>query len=459
MVFAYPEKNPAERRTDRLEGVHGVRRQFQATATKSESLRTGPGDVEGARWRPDQAMVQPRVLQLNPKVASSPQEEDFSLVLGGPLYQLYLATRLARPHLELVVRRMLAASLICWLPLLVLAAVAGQLTSGAPIPFLRDPEVHIRFLVALPMLIASEVFVHDRMRNIVSQFLSRNIIASEDRPHFEKLIASAMSLRNSVVIEIVLLVATVPLGAWLSGRNFALHLSSWFQNYDPAGSHLTAGGWYYVFVSLAIFRFILLRWYFRLFIWYRFLWQVRAIPLHFNLFHPDRAGGIGFLSSSTDAFTPVFVAQTAVVAGTIFTQIRYTGEKLPQYLTEITGVLIFVVLTLTFPLGFFFVQLQNAARRAKREFGILASSYVDDFHRKWIEGRNSAAEPLLGTSDIQSLADLANSFEVISRIRMIPISKEVLSRLVINVAIPFLPLIFTMVPLAELLEKVLKIMF
>ena len=53
-------------------------------------------------------------------------EKDFSLVLGGPLYNLYLRTRLARSALELVVRRVVTMSLICWLPLLLLALVEGH---------------------------------------------------------------------------------------------------------------------------------------------------------------------------------------------------------------------------------------------------------------------------------------------------------------------------------------------
>jgi hypothetical protein len=41
-------------------------------------------------------MSQPSPLQETP---------DFSLVLGGPLYQLYLRTRMMRPPLDLLRRR------------------------------------------------------------------------------------------------------------------------------------------------------------------------------------------------------------------------------------------------------------------------------------------------------------------------------------------------------------------
>jgi len=349
--------------------------------------------------------------------------------------------------------------LICWLPLLLLAGAEGHLTGGVPVPFLRDPEVHIRFLLALPLLIASEVYVHQRMRQMAPQFLARGIIAPANRDRFEKIVASAMRLRNSALVEGTLLVLVLTLGYWIWRQNFTLTLSTWYRVHDSVGLHLTRAGWFYAVISLSIFRFIVIRWYFRLFIWYRFLWQVKALPLHFNLYHPDRAGGLGFLSGSTEALAPVFVAQTAVLSGVIFTHILYSGERLPSFKTEIGVILALVVLVLVAPLGFFARQLEEAGRKAKLRFGILASHYVDDFDLKWDGGEARPGESLLGTPDLRSLADLANSFAVVSRIRLVPISKEALVRLVLLVTLPLLPLPLTMFPRDEAPKRIFKLVF
>ena len=404
-------------------------------------------------------MGQPRIVQPGPQGGLLADEPDFSIVLGGPLYQLYLRTRLARPPLELLIRRVLAVSGICWLPLLALAAAEGHVTGGVTVPFLRDPEVHIRFLIALPLLIATEVYAHQRMTAIVRQFLDRGVIASQDKARFEKIVVSEWSLRNSVMVELLLLVLVFTIGYWIWRQSLTLNVPTWYQVNRGAGLSLTAAGWFYAFISLSIFRFILLRWYFRLFVWYRFLWQVGAMPLHFNLFHPDRAGGLGFLSDSTLALAPVFVAQTTLVAGTIWNSILYEGARLTGFRLEIAGMLVFAVIALVLPLGFFAVQLEGARRLAKRQFGILASHYVDDFHRKWIEGGVGGGEPLLGTPDIQSLADLANSFTVVSQIRLVPISKEILVRLILVIAPPLFPLTLTMIPLEEVVRKLFKLVF
>jgi hypothetical protein len=81
--------------------------------------------------------------------ASTPTPaEDFSLVLGGPLYQMYLRTRLLRPPADLVQRRITALALVTWLPLLVLSIASGTAFGGLKVPFLVDLEVHTRFLLA-----------------------------------------------------------------------------------------------------------------------------------------------------------------------------------------------------------------------------------------------------------------------------------------------------------------------
>ena len=100
---------------------------------------------------------------------------DFSLVLGGPLFQLLRRAHLTRDALELLRRRVLLISLLAWLPLLVLSALEGQALGGsAAVPFLLDVEVHVKFLLVLPLLVIAELVVHQRMRFVVKQFLERN---------------------------------------------------------------------------------------------------------------------------------------------------------------------------------------------------------------------------------------------------------------------------------------------
>jgi len=387
-------------------------------------------------------------------------QTDFSLALGGPLYQLYLRTKLVRPALELLLRRIIAISLFCWAPLLLLAAVAGQAVSGVKVPFLFDLGVHTRFLLALPLLIASEPIVHKRMKSVIEQFIKRGIIRPEDRSHFEAVVGSAMRFRNSVFAEIAILLLAIGVGYWTWRQYVVLGVSSWYVLSNDDGSwHLTAAGIWYAFVSSTILRFILFRWYYRIFVWYRFLWQVRSLPLHLNLFHPDRAGGLGFLGGSVFAFAPILVAQTVILAGIIGERIWHAGARLPSFKLEIFFVVAFLVLIVLAPLSFFAVRLGEAHHLATREYGILASHYVDGFYDKWIKEHGTAGEGLLGTPDLQSFADLGNGYNVVSKMRLVPISKETVLRLVILVILPLLPLVLTMIPLDQVIDRAVKLVF
>ena len=148
-----------------------------------------------------------------------------------------------------------------------------------------------------------------------------------------------------------------------------------------------------------------------------------------------------------------------MLAGIIGDQIWHTGAHLPNFKLEIIAVLVFLMLSVLAPLSFFAIRLDKAHRLASREFGILSSHYVDDFHRKWVDKGVASAESLLGTPDIQSLSDLGNAYEVIDRMRLLPFGRETVLRLTILLVVPLLPLVFTMVPFDELVKRLIRLVF
>lgn len=391
---------------------------------------------------------------MNSQPPVTPQASDFSLVLGGPLYQMYLRSGLVRPPADLVGRRILAFIVVAWLPLAALTLAGGSAFGGVEVPFYADLGAHVRLLLALPLLIAAELIVHQRVQATVRQFIDRGIIAPADRAQFDAIIASAMRLRNSVTIEIALAVLSITVGYWVWRERMALQVGSWYVELDPAGGQsLTAAGWWYAFVSLNLFRFVLLRWYFRLIVWYVFLWRVSRLPLRLNPLHPDRAGGLGFIGSSVFAFIPVLLAQTAVLAGVIGNRILHEGAKLPAFYMEIASAVALLMAVVLLPSLFFSIKLERASREGAREYGLLAMGYVDEFRDKWMGARRPAGEPLVGSADFQSLADLAGAHDVLREMRLLPFSLQTIVRLAMVVALPYLPLVLAMIPLEELVGR------
>lgn len=147
--------------------------------------------------------------------------QDFSLVLGGPLFQLLLRARLSDNALMMVRQRIIIISLLGWLPLLVLSTIEGQLLSGSvTVPFLQDIEAHVRFLLVLPLLIAAELVVHQRMRPVARLFLERQLIPESAFTRFDAAVASAFRLRNSVLAEVLLLVLVYVVGILIVWRRY-----------------------------------------------------------------------------------------------------------------------------------------------------------------------------------------------------------------------------------------------
>jgi hypothetical protein len=387
------------------------------------------------------------------------ESPDFSLVLGGPLYQLFRRSHLSGGALELLHRRILFISLLAWLPLLLLSWIGGHALGGAiKIPFLHDIEAHSRFLVALPMLIAAELIVHLRIRPAVLKFVERNIIVPEEMPKFRAAIDSVTRLRNSIGLEVGILVLVYTVGHWIWRSQIAIGGATWYAMPQATHLHLTLAGYWYAFVSVPLFQFILLRWYLRLLIWFRFLWQIARLNLHLTPTHPDRAGGLGFLGKSAYAFGPILFAQGALLSGIIATQILVEGRSLLSFKMEIAGFVAFFVLIILGPLLLFTPPMLRAKRKGLGEYGMLASRYVQEFEGKWIRGGAPKGEELLGSGDIQSLADLGNSYATVQEMRVVPFGIRDVAPLVVASAVPLLPLLLTIFSFAELVMRLIKIL-
>jgi len=389
----------------------------------------------------------------------SKQADDFSLVLGGPLFQLLIRARLSTDTLGLVKRRVIFFSSFTWLPLLVLSVLTGETLGGAiKVPFFYDVDVHVRYLLALPLLLVAEIVVHQRIGLIIRQFVERGIVLPHARTDFEAIIGSAMRLRNSVLIEVLLIVLVLIAGHYVWSSQVVLKAATWYAAVADGQHQYSPAGYWYAFVSIPVFQFLLMRWYFRIFIWVRALWQVSRMDLHLVPTHPDRAAGLGFLGGSTAALMPLLLSQGALLAGQIANNIFYEGKTLLDFKPEIVAAVVFLLLLVLGPLCVFAPRLAQVKREGLLEYGALASRYVEGFDQKWLRGGAPPDEQLVGTGDIQSLNDLAGSFEIVHSMRPFPFSKTVMLQTAIAALAPLLPLTLTMISLEDLVKRLLGIL-
>jgi hypothetical protein len=407
-------------------------------------------------------MQQPRPVEdAGPETASLAALSDFSLVAGGPLYRLLRRTRLSGDEMQWTVRRMVVLAVLAWVPLLLLSVIDGRAWGSAvALPFLHDLEVHAKLLLAIPLLIAAEVTAHRRLPPIVRQFLERNLIPEVERPRFDAAIAAAMRLRGSVAAEVLLIVFVYVVGVFFVWRTQStLEISSWYADSAGGTLHLSRAGWWAALVSLPLAQFLLVRWYFRLFIWGRFLLQVSRMKLNLMPTHPDGMAGLHFLGTSRRAFTQLLVAQGAVLSGMIANRIFYEGANLMSFKPELFGTVVVMVFAVLGPLLAFAPRLRRTRRQGLEECGALGQRYAREFDDKWIRGGAPPGELLIGTADIQSLADLRNSFLVVRDIEFAPFTMKVVLSMAVTTLLPVAPLLLTMFSAEQLVERVLKVLF
>jgi hypothetical protein len=148
-----------------------------------------------------------------------------------------------------------------------------------------------------------------------------------------------------------------------------------------------------------------------------------------------------------------------MLAGLVASRVLYHGESLLSFKLQIAGFIAFFVLAILCPLLMFSPRMSRAKRKGLADYGLLAQRYVESFEQKWIRPDPAGSEELLGTADIQSLADLGNSYALVRDMRSVPFGLEDMGRLAAATAAPLVPLLLTIFSPEELFMRVIKVVF
>jgi len=225
---------------------------------------------------------------------------------------------------------------------------------------------------------------------------------------------------------------------------------------DPRKT-LSLAGWWYWIVCLPLFRFLIFRWAWRMALWFHFLWRFSRLELHLMPAHADRTGGLGNLQVVHAQFATLILAISALMSASFAEEIVTGGMAFNSIyagfvLTFLAGVLLFLL-----PLCVFAPKLRTCKARGLHDYMELVARYSTDFHRKWIGPGAVPGEPLLGTPDLQSLADISTAAAVIREMRWLPISADLLRIYLVEALLPFLPLLLLKYPVVMLAQHLLKI--
>jgi hypothetical protein len=376
---------------------------------------------------------------------------------GGPGDALMKRLRLIRPELGAASgRTAIVLATVTWVPLMVFSLLEGLAVGGAKIPFLYDIAAHARFLVAVPILVLAEIPIGRRLRGVAKRFLEAGLVREDEQTRFASCVVDTVRFHDWRLAELTLL-ALAYTTTYMVVSKTSLSGSTWVE--PSLTAELSRVGYYYALVSLPIYQFLIYRWAFRMVVWTTFLWQVSKLDLFLTPTHPDGAGGLGFLGKVSISFGVVLFALSSVVSAAIASKILFSGAKLDEF--EVTYAALLVLMLALFggpPIIVFAPTLFRLKQDGLRRYGTLASRYTQQFDSKWAEDINSSEEPLLGTADIQSLADLGNSYDLIRKMRAVPISLSDFIAMALPAALPVLPLLATVMPVSEILTGILKLL-
>jgi len=381
--------------------------------------------------------------------------DDFSLAKGGAFFKLLVWMRLMNLDLAPAHRRAVVLALFTWLPLLILSAFQGLALGGSVrIPFLLDFPISVRLLLSLPLLILAENMIDVRIQMVVKHFIQSGLVRKNDYSAFESSIRQVLRMRNSLLAEGVI-AGLVIFGAAFLRLEFSGTSSTWQFLVSPSGATRTLAGWWHVIVSIPIFQFLLVRWVWRYLIWCRFLWRTSRLDLHLVPTHPDMAGGLGFLGLAQAKYAIIIFALSSLLSSQMGQEILFGGASLANYKATIFGFVVLILIIFLGPLLVFSLKLFDTKRKGLLEYGALANEYTQSFERKWIRREAPEGEALIGSADIQSLADLGNSFEIVRKMRPAPFDlATAILPMVAAAVIPFLPLALTVFPLEEIIKKI-----
>lgn len=378
---------------------------------------------------------------------------------GGPAYRLMQRIGLIRGDDPSIGRRIVAFLAVTYIPLLVLSIWEGHAIGPTPqTSLLLDFAAYARFFLAVPILFIAEVTIGPRVTTAGLHFVESGLVRSQDQPAFDRAVQRLARWRESWSVELVLLAIAVA-GAWIFTAEDlygAATVSTWNDALTAAdqGRGLSSAGLWYRMVSVPILQFFWYRWLWRLGIWGWFLYDVSRLKLNLVPTHADGAGGLAFLGTTHVAFGILAFGMSCVLSAAAAFDIVFEGAGIDSFRVHFITLVVITEVLLLSPLLMFTPALIGARLTGLRQYSLLVLRYNRAFHDKWIAGQVAPDEPLLGSSDIQSLADLGNSYEFIRSMRIVPFTVRVMLQLAVISLLPALPLILLVMPI----EQVLKIM-
>lgn len=383
----------------------------------------------------------------------------FSLFENDLVNRLFLSIRIGSRRPRHLFARSLILVGLTWVPLALLALTGDASKGPGGQNFFKDVAAYLQLILGLPLFVVAERIVSAHTRDAAFQFVSTGAIRDRDAGRLDEIYGKIERWRSAPVADIL----CVAIAYFLSFMTILPMLDdgkpTWHA-YAPAGGvheALSAAGWWELMVALPLLNYWWLRWIWKIALWCWYLFRVSRFRLRLVASHPDRTGGIGFLSDVQTRFGIVILAYGITnVASTVAYKIAFEGATLELHSVwgPLVGFVVGAPLLFTLPLFMFTRQLYRVKRRALERFHEKAVEHALAFEQRWLRSRATDKSVRSGETDLLALNNLNAVYEHIHKIRVVPFDMRSFLELMMQTLGSLLPLF----PYLQASEPVLKVM-
>jgi hypothetical protein len=386
------------------------------------------------------------------RIRPNPGVESFFTLGGGGGNRHLKRLRLADGTRLHMVRVAVVLTALAWLPVLILAVVDGVAWGrGVEVPFIRDFLPYGQLLVAIPVLVLGEIAARRRLGLAAGELQHSGVVAAGDRGVLDAVLHRAVGLGGGKTVNVVILALTLGATAvslveakvWLTG------------GWQVSGDDLTLPGLWYLFVSLPVMRFLALRWLWRCVLWAWVLWRVARLELVPKPMHPDRAGGFAFLGEAQTAFGVLVFCFGVQLSCLAADAVVFRGANLLDYKGQVVAFLVTSVATLLLPLLAFAPKLVRAREEQLAVLSGHGHHGAEYLGRRLGSGTWGTDAP---TEEISGLADFGALYENARLMRPLPMDTRGVVMLVLAAAVPFVPLVFLVIPAQEVIRTLASLL-
>jgi hypothetical protein len=351
----------------------------------------------------------------------------------------------------------LAVAGVAWVPLALLAAFEGlALTENPRESFLLDVAAFGRYVIAAPILILAAMAYIPQLSMVAAQFVEGDLITESDRPRFDALLASTRRWLDSRWSDGALLLLAYAVTLLLSRVLYPAQLSTWVAPVTGGRQEISLAGWWRLLVSQPLFLVLCATALWRIALWVRFLCGVARLDLRLVASHPDRAGGLRFVTIPLQGFALVALAGGVVGASSIAESMLFDGRPLAEFRHLIGATVLVVLLVFVGPLLALSGPLVRLKNHATCHYGRLASAIGWEFQAKWLGARRATEAEGLVAPDFSATTDLFSVTQNVHQITPFIADLRICGGLALATLLPYVPLLFLQMPFDDVVRLLVQ---